>query len=114
MIVALREQRVRSMGMYTIVTYVASMIFIGVALALQGIFVPKMVQAFGTVKGGGMALATSVPSLQEFRDLFYGAAFVQAVGNGLVGGIMSDGSPLAGLRHSVIMVLLCFLGFLAF
>lgn len=114
MIIALREQRARSMGLYTIITYVASVIFIGVALALQGIFVPKMVQAFSNVQGGGMALATSVPSLQEFRDLFYAAAFVQAVGNGLVGGIMSDGSALAGLRHSVIMVLLCFLGFLAY
>ena len=114
-IIALREQRARNMGMYTIITYVASVIFIGVALALQGIFVPKMVQAFSTVGGGGgLALASSVPTLQEFRDLFYAAAFVQALGNGLVGGVMSDGSAVAGLRHSVFMVLLCFLGFLAF
>jgi flagellar protein FlaJ len=113
-IVALREQRARTMGLYTIITYVASLIFIGVALALQGIFVPKMVQAFSNVQGGGLALASSVPTLQEFRDLFYAAALVQAVGNGLVGGIMSDGSALAGLRHSVIMALLCFLGFLAY
>ena len=114
LIVALREQRARNMGLYTIITYVASVIFIGVALALQGIFVPKMVEAFSNVAGGGMALASSVPSLQQFRDLFYAAALVQAVGNGMVGGIMSDGSAAAGLRHSVFMVLLCFLGFLAY
>lgn len=113
-IVALREQRARTMGLYTIITYVASVIFIGVALALQGVFVPKMIEAFGNVQGGGFGLAGGVPTLQEFRDLFYAAALVQAVGNGLVGGIMSDGSALAGLRHAAIMVLLCFLGFLAY
>ena len=114
-IVALRDQRVRTMGLYTIITYVASAIFIGVALALQGVFVPKMVEAFGKVGGGGgVGLAGTVPSLAEFRDLFYAAALVQAIGNGMVGGIMSDGSATAGMRHSVIMVLLCFLGFLAY
>lgn len=111
--VGLREQRARSMGLYTIITYVASVIFIGVALALQGVFVPKMVTAFGNLGGSGLSLASSVPTLAEFRDLFYAAALVQAVGNGIVGGIMSDGGGVAGLRHSVLMVALCFVGFLS-
>lgn len=113
-IVGLREQRARTMGMYTIITYVASVIFIGVALALQAVFVPKMLDAFTGLAAGGASLATSTPTSEEFRNLFYTAALVQAVGNGLVGGLLSDGSVLGGLRHSVAMVLLCFLGFLLF
>lgn len=113
-LLALREQRARTMGLYTIITYVASVIFIGVALALQGVFVPRMIQAFDNVSLPGSGLSGGLPTSEQFRTLFYAAGLVQAIGNGLVGGVMSDGSALAGLRHSAAMVLICFLGFLAF
>lgn len=113
-LIALREQRARTMGLYTIITYVASVIFIGVALALQGVFVPRMIEAFDNVALPGAGLSGGLPTSEQFRTLFYAAGLVQAAGNGLVGGIMSDGSALAGLRHGVAMVLICFLGFLAF
>lgn len=100
MFVQLREQRVREMGLYTIIIYVASFVFIGVALALHFIFVPKMVAAFGSGAGASLGLASKLPSPDEFRGLFYSAALVQAFGNGLVGGLMSEGRSLAGLRHA--------------
>ena len=111
-LLALREQRARSMGLYTIITYVASIIFIGVALSLQAVFVPRMIEAFGNAAGPGLGLSSGIPTAEEFRNLFYAAALVQSVGNGLVGGIMSDGTVAGGLRHSVAMVTLCFAGFL--
>lgn len=111
--IALRDERKRSMGIYTIITYVASLVFVGVVLALQGVFVPKMVSAFGNVGQGGAAVGFSVlPSPDSFRNLFYASAVVQSVGNGLVGGVMTDGHPLTGLRHGWIMVAFCFVGFL--
>ena len=107
--VNLREQRRRAMSMYTIITYVASVVFVGVCLAMQGVFVPKMIQAFSGT-GGALGLAT-LPTYDQFRALFYTAALVQSIGNGLVAGIMSDGRALAGLKHAWTMVLLCALGF---
>lgn len=111
MFVNLREQRLRQMGLYTIIIYVASLVFIGVALALDGIFVPKMVAAFGQGAGAGLGLASGLPTEDEFRGLFYSAALVQAFGNGLVGGLMAEGRSLAGLRHAWFLVLLTALGF---
>lgn len=111
----LREQRRRAMGLYTIITYVASVIFIAVCLALQGVFVPRMIEAFAKVAGGGGGLGLStLPSADAFRGLFFTAALVQAVGNGLIAGIMSDGKVVAGLRHSWTMVALALLGFVWF
>jgi flagellar protein FlaJ len=102
--VQLRESRTRQMGLYTIIIYVASMVFIGVALALQFIFVPKMLSAFGSGAGAGLGLSGKLPTADEFRGLFYSAALVQALGNGLVGGLMTEGRSLAGLRHAWFIV----------
>lgn len=110
-IVNLRDQRARSMGLYTIITYVASVIFIAVCLALQGIFVPRMIGAFSQVSGSSLGLKP-LPTAEAFRSLFYTAALVQAVGNGMVGGIMSEGNVRAGLKHGWTMVALTFVGFL--
>lgn len=109
--VNMRDQRARQMGMYTIITYVASVIFIGVCLSLQQVFVPRMIEAFSGASGGGLGLST-MPSADSFRMLFYTAALVQAVGNGLVAGVIGEGKTSAGLKHSWTMVLLCFVGFL--
>jgi len=106
----LRDQRRRAMSMYTIITYVASVIFVGVCIALQAIFVPKMIHAFS---GAGAALGLKVlPTAEQFRTLFYSAALVQSLGNGFIAGLMSDGKLLAGLKHGWMMVLLTVLGFL--
>lgn len=109
--VQMREARARAMGLYTIITYVASLVFVAVALAMQTVFVPKMIGSFAGAQGGGVGLASHLPTPDAFRNMFYVAAVVQAAGNGVVGGIMSEGSPGAGLRHSCVMVALCAAGF---
>jgi flagellar protein FlaJ len=110
--VQMAQTRASSMGLYTVITYVASMVFVGVALALQGIFVPKMIQAFNGIGGGGGALGFSrLPTSDQFRGLFLSAALVQSFGNGLVGGVISEGRPTAGLRHAWLMVLFSLIGF---
>ena len=108
--VGLRDQRARQMGMYTIITYVASVIFIGVCIALESVFVPKMIQAFQGAMGG-LGLAR-LPDAGAFRTLFYTAALVQAIGNGLVAGVIGEGRVAAGLKHAWTMTLLVLVGFL--
>lgn len=109
--VQLRQQRTSQMALYTIIIYVASLVFIGVCLSLDAIFVPKMTAAFGSGAGSGLGLAGRLPTADEFRGLFYTAALVQAVGNGLVGGLMAEGRSLAGLRHAWFIVFITALGF---
>lgn len=112
--VNMRETRRRAMSMYSIIVYVASFVFIGVALSLQSIFVPRLIEAFSQSGagggGGGLGFAT-LPPADSFRSLFYVAAVVQAVGNGLVAGIMSDGRIVGGLRHACILTACVFVGF---
>lgn len=110
--VALREQRARAMGVYTIITYVASLVFIGVALAMQLVFVPRMLDAFSTTAGSALQLGSNLPTAEAFRGLFYTAALVQAFGNGLVGGLIGEGSARAGFKHAWAMVAMAFAGFL--
>lgn len=111
--VTLRQERERSMGLYVIITYVAGLVFVGVALAMQGVFVPKMVAAFSkNAKFGSAAGLAQLPSAEQFRLLFYVSALAQSVGNGLIGGLMTQRNPLAGLKHSCAMVALCVAGFL--
>ena len=109
--VQLRQNRGRQMALYTIIIYVASLVFIGVCLALHFIFVPKMTMAFGQGAGAGLGLAGQLPTVDEFRAMFYTTALVQAVGNGLVGGLMAEGRSLSGLRHAWFLVALTALGF---
>lgn len=111
--VNLRDTRARTMGMYTIITYVASVIFIGVCLAMESVFVPRMIQAFSVAGSGGGLGLSSLPTSGGFRMMFYTAALVQAIGNGFVAGVIGEGRALAGLKHAWTMVLLCFLGFLS-
>lgn len=109
--VQLRQQRTRQMGLYTIIIYVASLVFIGVCLSLDFIFVPKMTAAFGGGSAAGLGLASGIPSPDEFRGMFFTAALAQALGNGIVGGLMAEGSSLAGLRHAWFLVLITLAGF---
>ncbi|MEA3202316.1 MAG: archaeal flagellar protein FlaJ [Thermoplasmata archaeon] len=111
--VQMKQQRARAMSLYTIITYVASLVFVGVALAMQTVFVPRMIAAFGATgsAGHGIGLASALPDADSFRTMFYVGALVQAAGNGIIGGVMSEGSPGAGLRHSCVMVAICAAGF---
>jgi flagellar protein FlaJ len=110
--VNMRETRRRAMSMYTIIVYVASFVFIGVALALQAIFVPRLIEAFANTGAGGSSLGfQALPPADSFRSLFYVGAVVQSIGNGLVAGVMSDGRLVGGLRHACTMTALVFLGF---
>lgn len=108
---ALQQERKLSMTLYVIVIYVAFGVFLGVVAALQGLLVPALLQTTQGVGSRGLAglpVATNV-SFMDFRLIYFGVGLVQALGSGIVAGVMAEGSYAAGLKHGTILVLLTIL-----
>lgn len=107
------ERRV-TMLVYVLVVYVAFAVFLAVVAALQGVFVPAMLDA---AQGAGMGIggiSLGRVGLETYRDFFYAAGFVQAIGSGVMAGMLAEGGIAAGLKHVVLMLglTLVVLGFL--
>lgn len=111
-----RERRL-SMRMYTIVMYIAFLVFLGVVAVLQAQLLPQLVTATQAAEGGAGALsqlAGSDITLQQHRTFFYVATLVQALGSGSMAGMMSRGKIAPGLLHAAFMAILGILTFTFF
>lgn len=103
---SLEADRRLSMALYVIVIYVAFGVFLGVTAALQGLLIPSVLGTAGQASGGAVA-GLSVQSgltIVDFQFIFFGVGIIQALGSGIVAGVMSEGNMAAGLKHSAIMV----------
>lgn len=103
-----RERRL-SMRMYTIVMYVAFLVFLGVVAVLQAQLLPQLVSATESATGGTGVLgklAESTVTLEEHRTFFYVATLVQALGSGSMAGMMARGRVGPGLMHAAVMILM--------
>lgn len=109
-------ERQAQMGMYNIVVYITYFVFIVVVLVLSLQFIPAFKNAVGVAGGGGGG--QNVGGLkfhdfdpEDFNTLFFDAAVVQALGGGLVGGVLTKGSPIAGFMNAGIMMGIAWLAF---
>ena len=113
---ALQQERKLSMTLYVIVIYVAFAVFLGVVAALQGLLVPALIKSTTGAAGGTTiaGIAAGNVTFDDFRLIYFGVGLVQAMGSGIVAGVMSEGSYAQGLKHSAILVAmsLLVLGFL--
>lgn len=111
----LENDRRVGMALYVIVVYVAFGVFLAVTAALQGLLVPSVLQSTQGLGGaiGGVAIPGRM-TLTDFRHVYFAVGLVQAIGSGIVAGVMSEGTPTAGLKHAAILVAvtLAVLGFL--
>lgn len=108
---ALESDRRGGMALYVIVIYVAFAVFLGVVGALQGMLVPSLLSSTSGVPGGeigGLAVGGRLV-YDDFRFIYFGIGLVQALGSGIVAGVMSEGSIETGLKHSSILVALTIL-----
>ena len=100
------SERNTQMGMYQVVIYISFFVFIAVVLVLSAQFIPAFKKAVGAASGqqvGGLHFRDFDPEV--FNSLFFQAALVQAIGGGLVGGVLAKGSPIAGFMHIGVMML---------
>lgn len=112
----LETERRLTMGLYTAVIYVAFFVFLGVAATLYGTFIPELLKATTATEGASTAAVAglnlgSTLSIQDYRAFYFLAAIVQALGNGLVAGVIETGKAPSGLRHSFILVLITYVTF---
>lgn len=108
----MKKNRKMAMGEYTLVIVVAFLVFLAVIAIIFRQFVPPMQElseSYSKEGGLGAGMTTTFnPQNVDFakiRLLFLLAGFIQAIGDGIVAGIMSRGSLTHGLRLSVFMVL---------
>ncbi|MBW3582617.1 MAG: type II secretion system F family protein [Euryarchaeota archaeon] len=105
-------ERKTQMGVYSMIVYIAFFVFLTVVGVLNSQFIPELAASTKDVAGqqvGGIQFSEiSVPTYQR---LFFHAAIIQGLGGGLVSGVMTEGKPLAGLRHSFFMTVIAYIAF---
>ncbi len=105
-------ERKQQMGVYSMIIYIAFGVFLTVIGVLNSQFIPELAAAAGEAAGeqvGGITFGNI--DVGTYQRIFFHAALVQGIGGGLVSGVMTDGHPLSGLRHSVIMTMVAYVVF---
>ena len=101
---AIEADRRTGMALYVIVIYVAFGVFLAVTAALQGLLIPSVLQSTqGLGSIGTIQLGHSL-TMMDYRHIFFSVGLVQAIGSGIVAGVMSEGTIGAGLKHATVMV----------
>jgi flagellar protein FlaJ len=106
------SERNVQMSMYNVVIYISFFVFIVVVLVLSAQFIPAFKKAVGAASGqqvGGLQFHDFDP--EDFNSIFFQAAVVQAIGGGLVGGVLTKGNPVSGFIHVAVMLGVAWLSF---
>jgi flagellar protein FlaJ len=110
----LRRERATSMFTYVVIIYVSFFVFIGIVYIIASTFLSTLAQAAAQVQASGGASQISIlknVDVETYRNVFMHAAIFQGLFGGLVAGVMGEGSISAGMKHSLIMVLIAYVGF---
>jgi len=102
----LKTTRSAEMFVYMFIVYIAFFVFLFIVYVLTAFFLPAMPASVGET-------AADLPFIQDFdieeyTTLFFHAAVIQGFCSGLVAGQMGSGSMSAGLKHSVIMIIISY------
>ncbi|MEK6975235.1 MAG: type II secretion system F family protein [Candidatus Thermoplasmatota archaeon] len=104
----LEQDRRVQMLTYLIVIYVVFGVFLLVIAVMDGQFIPEVLAANKAAAENSGLQSDSFGNQNdiEFASIHFAyflAAIVQSVGNGMVGGVLSEGQVRAGFRHAALM-----------
>jgi len=112
-----QSERGLAMSTYTVVIYVAFGVFLATIFILNSTFLPNMETAGAQVaEGAKEAGVQSLPinirtdTIAEVQVIFIISVAIHAFGDGILAGVLGDGSIANGLRHSFIMLLIGLIG----
>lgn len=105
------EERRTTMSTYVMVVYIAFFVFLVTVLILNTTFLPRMeevTQQSGLsdvdVSDAPTTVSISAEAIPKIREMYFYAALVHAVGDGILAGVITNGKIANGLKHSFIMV----------
>jgi flagellar protein FlaJ len=114
----LEDERRVSMSLYVAIIYITFFVFLGVVAVMQNSFIPEILAAGDAsaeaARAGIGNLAFSGVTLADYRTFYFVAALAQALGNGLVAGVIENGNAPSGLRHGVAMAAIAWIVFAFF
>ncbi|RNI11889.1 type II secretion protein F [Methanohalophilus sp. RSK] len=108
----LKKERSAEMTVYVFIVYVAFLVFLFIVYVLAAYFLPAVPSSAGDA-AAGMPLNIQF-DMEAYILLFFHASLIQGVCSGLVAGKMGSGSVLAGVKHSLFLVLIAYITFTQF
>jgi flagellar protein FlaJ len=106
----IRKERFSAIYSQMITGYMIYFIFIGVLIVLQKYLMPSLL-SFSSAEGGMGSLEGTT---EMYSDIFQWLILIEGFFSGLVVGKMAEGSLLAGLKHSFILIIIGYGAFLLF
>ncbi len=99
----LEADRISKLSQQVMIMYVIFFIFLGMLIALHKILTPLFSMGQGGNIGGTNFMQLSYgPSY--YRNLFFNMVMIQAFFNGLLAGQLGEGSVIAGLKHTAVLI----------
>ena len=109
----LKKERSSEMFMYTAVIIISYCVYLFVIWQLDSAFLTEIENIGSTptpeaAAGGSTGFGTNLDSLpiQQFRMIFYHSTIIQAIGSGLLAGQLGNNDVRAGIKYSLILILL--------
>lgn len=108
----LRRERMTNMFMYVVIVYIAFFVFIGIVYIISSTFLSTLAESAAKVQATGQSFSMlQGVDVNLYRNVFMHAAIFQGIFAGMVAGVMGEGSLSAGAKHSLIMLVIAYIGF---
>ena len=113
MVKELEAERKSKFSQQLLIMYAIYIIFIVIIIALNKILLP-MFSLSASQDTGGMAFSMGTIDPAFYRTIFLHMILIQAVFAGLIAGQVGEGSIIAGIKHSGIMLVIGTIAFILF
>ncbi len=108
----IRRERSSSVHSEVVTSYMIFYVFIFILVILQSFLIPSLIQRpFSGAALSVMEAPESLPSSQQYAELFSIFIVMQGFFAGLATGKMAEGSLASGLKHSIVLIVTGYLAF---
>jgi len=112
------RERYTQMRPYSVVVYIAFGVFLFTDIMLIQTFFTQIInmqsKVLQSAGGGGVFGGIGSVNISLLKEILFHATVIQAIFGGLIAGKMSEGKLGAGLKHTVMLLLITFMAFFLF